>query len=301
MSALTLDAGLGLCWSGGPARQLARRRLPDHGISAPVDPAVLWDAAFFGLDRVDAFRSAPATAQREILGACARGKLLEAYFIEKAGVSYAAKMTLLAETADERTLYALFCAEEAAHLDAIRAALGPVDESGWQADPFLGLLQTIVEEADRQTGQLVIQVALEGWGLLHYGALRDRCRHGGLRQTLAGIVADEAGHHGSGVALLRGEALAPAAARHAAALLGEMLAMIQVGPALVAEALERTLGGLTPGQRRRVFAQLGAERHVRDRLGRLRGCLDKVPAAAPVTAALERAGRFTVPSLEALA
>lgn len=295
---MKVDAGLDLPWHEGPLQGLAARRMPAHGMADPLDMHTLWDAAHFGLDRVQAFREAPEDVRRAVLSDCARAHLLEAYFIEKAGVAYAAKMVLLAESAEERSLYALFAAEEAAHLDAIRAALGPVDESSWQADAFLVLLQRIVEQGDRRTGQLVIQVVLEGWGLLHYAALRDDCRHDGLSSLLARIVADEAGHHGSGVQLLRGAEITHPA--QATDLLAEMLAMVQVGPHTVASTLERHLGGLTRDQRRRVFEELASEAHIRDRLHKLRSCLDKVPAAQPITAALETRGRFAVPAVESL-
>ena len=294
-----MSAGLDLEWTGGPLAVLARRRLADHGLEGPVPLAGLWGPAFFGLDRVAAYTDASDEARHAILADCARAQLMEAYFIEKAGVSYAAKMTLLAESADERSLYALFAADEVAHLDAIRAALGPVDESAWQADPFLRLLERIVADADRHTSQLVIQVVLEGWGLVHYAALRDACTHPALTALLTRILADEAGHHGSGVHLLR-EVRLPASGP-AVELLSEMLAMVQAGPARVVSALERHTGGLTRAQRLRVLEELDAEGHVRQRLTRLRGCLDKVSGARPVTEALAARGRFAVPTLEALA
>ncbi len=290
---MKVQAGLDLAWGEGPVASLVQRRMPRHGLSGPVDPGALWSAAFFGLDRVGLFSRAPEAVQRQVVADCGRAALLEAYFIEKAGIAYAAKMVLLAESADERTLYALFGAEEARHLDAVRAALGPVDEAGWAADPFLCLLQQVVEEADRPTGQLVIQVVLEGWGLSHYAALRDACAHPGLADLLGAIVADEAGHHGAGVALLR-DARLPRPA-HAVELLDAMLGMVAAGPVGVAGALERRLGGLSAAARRQVFAELDAGGHVRTRLGRLRGCLDKVPGAREVTDALAARGRFDVP------
>lgn len=298
MPPVPVQAGYDLPWVAGPLKTLVSKRLPQHGIQQPVQAC--WDASFYGLDRVKVFTEANDQLQSAVLQDCARGNLMEAYFIEKAGVSYAAKMTLLAQSAEERSLYALFCSEEAAHLDAIHAALGAVDDSEWQANPFLTLLQEIIEQGDRQTGQLIIQVVLEGWGLMHYGHMRDACTHPGLTALFNRIVADEAAHHGSGVHLLRDTQFSGAQHTVSADLLGQMLAMVQVGPALVAGTLERHLGGFTTDQRRRVYTELDSATHIRERLTKLRSCLSKVPAAHPILETLDIQGRFTVPSVEAL-
>ena len=83
-----------------------------------------WKAEFFGLDQVTAFTTAAPATQRAVVTGCSRAILEEAYFIEKAGVGFAAKMTLLAQDMDERNLYALFAGEEAAHPAAVHTLLG---------------------------------------------------------------------------------------------------------------------------------------------------------------------------------
>ncbi len=285
---VTVSAGYGLPSQEGPLRSLLQGRLPDHGIGAPVPLEQCWAPGFFSLDAVPAFRDAPEAAQRGILADCARATLLEAYFIEKAGVSYAGKMILLAESTEERSLYALFAAEEAAHLDAMAAALGPAAQNvDWQRDPFLRLLSTIVEQADRPTSQLVVQLVLEGWGLRHYGHMRDGCRHAPLRAVFDRIVADEAAHHGSAVQLLRGASLDDRTLAQATDALAELLGLVRAGPATVVDALERGLGGFRPAQRQAVHASLGADRQVHERLQIVRGCLEKVPALHPVIAGLD--------------
>lgn len=288
-----VDAGYGLTSHEGPLRRLLGKRLPHHGLVDPVPLDGVWRAGFFGLDRVPAFRAAPEATQRAIVADCTRGTLLEAYFIEKAGVSYAAKMVLLAESTEERSLYAVFGAEEAAHLDAIGASLGPsADGADWQTNPFLSWLASIVEQADRRTSQLVVQVVLEGWGLAHYASMRDGCQHAALRELFGRIVADEAAHHGSAVHLLREAVLDASVIDRATDLLGDLLAMVRGGPAMVVEALERGLGGFTSGERVQMFEALGVSAHVQERLDVLRGCLTKVPAARPLVAALDARDGF---------
>ena len=295
-SAPKIDVGYALPWGGGPLQTLLERRLPAHGISAPCSLDRCWGPAHYRLDQVGAFQRATPAQRREVLAGCARGYLLEAYFIEKAGVSYAAKMILLAERAEERSLYAVFAAEEASHLAALQASLGPVDEGSWRANPFLELLEQIIVEADREVGQLIIQVALEGWSLMHYAQLRDACEEPALRALLGQIVADEAAHHGSGVQLLRDVSLSARQQAQAVELLGEMLRLVQLGPLLIVGTLERALGGFSGAERAQVYRELDREGHIRARLEKLQRCLRKVDAAQPVLDALTARGAFTVPS-----
>ncbi len=165
-----------------------------------------WTADFFGLQRVSGFMESTEAVQAAVLERCGRGLLEEALFIEKSGVAFAAKMILLAQSTDERKLYAMFAADEAAHLDGI-SRFCTADASAASDNPFLVLLSELIEGADRSTLQLIVQVVLEGWGLSHYRALRDGCTHAPLREVLASILADEAAHHASGVILLDGRAL----------------------------------------------------------------------------------------------
>ncbi|MGI8504071.1 MAG: hypothetical protein ACR2LR_23495 [Hassallia sp.] len=89
----------------------------------PHSPPPPWDTTHFNLHNVKIFTDATADEQVEILQLCSCGLLEESYFIEKAGMGYMAKMVLLAETTEERMLYALFCADEASHFAQIRQFL----------------------------------------------------------------------------------------------------------------------------------------------------------------------------------
>jgi hypothetical protein len=238
-----------------------------------------WQPAFYGLDRVSAFAGAAPAAQAAILEQCGKDLVAEAFYIEKSGMAFAAKMLLLAESADERKLYALFAADEATHFDAVAPFYGERVEHP-TVNPFLALLSAVIEEGDRQSLQLVIQVVLEGWGLTHYRKLRDDCGHPALRAVLSAILADEAAHHGSGVLLLGERPLGAHSRAVAFAVLTDFLRLVQAGAAA----------------RRRFVAEVDGERHAAERLAELRALLAKVPHAAPVLEALERDGRF-VPSL----
>ena len=286
MTAFHPHSGLDLTWRGGAIDTIVRKRLraQPQPLSRTLDQ--IWPAAFFGLDRVDVFRQAEPALQRTVLAACARLTIEEGYFIEKAGVSFMARMTLLARSVDERSLYALFGAEEANHLALLQTALGEVDEQAWQGNPFLTLLGDLTDVCDRLTGQLVIQTVLEGWGLTHYASLREACLDAQMSGILNTILIDEAGHHGSALVLLDGKRFDADATRRAVEPLAQMLSMVQMGPAMVMGALERALGGFTTAQRETVYAQLDGDNHARIRLSKLRALMEKVRGAGPVVEAL---------------
>ena len=141
--------------------------------------------------------------RRRILVACARDLLTEAYYIEKLGLGFTAKMALLSETTEERMLYCLFAGDEAAHLHAIAAYVGDGAAASAPDDPFLALLTEAIAAGDKPGLTYVVQVVLEGWGIAHYQSIARDCRDGDLRRTLLRLARDEALHHGSGVALLK--------------------------------------------------------------------------------------------------
>ncbi|MEQ1704629.1 MAG: hypothetical protein ABL867_01490 [Rickettsiales bacterium] len=60
--------------------------------------------------------------QRAAIDACNRTLMNEAYFIEKSGLAYTAKMILKTESTDTAQLYALIGADEAMHLAWIEGA-----------------------------------------------------------------------------------------------------------------------------------------------------------------------------------
>jgi hypothetical protein len=250
-----------------------------------------WRAAYHGLDRVRLFAAARPDQRRAILEACGRALLEEAYFIEKCGIGYAAKMVLLAESSCERQLYGLIAGDEAAHLAAIARFVTP-DEEAAAHNPFLALLAELVEEGDRQSLQLIVQVVLEGWGLDHYRGLRDACASYPLKVALTVILADEATHHGSGVAFSRESEMTERARDYATDVMVRFLAMVQVGPVGVAGAVERELGGLGAGQRSQLMSDLGGAQHAAVRLEKIRALLGKAAGARAVLDRLDALGCF---------
>ena len=256
--------------------------------SAVAFPEQAWDAAFFGLDRASAFRALSAPRRREVLRACARGLLSESCHIERVGLAFTAKMSLLSQTQEERQLYALFAADEARHLHDVSRFL-PAGPDAASSNPFLLLLGEIIERGGKPGLTRLIQVVLEGWGLTHYGSLARACRDEALRRTLRAVIKDEALHHSSGVVLAQAAPLPRAERREVEEWLLRLCRMIQAGPQAVVAALEEVGGPLARRERERAFNELSCESHAAERLALMRGLIASC-GEARILGALERNG-----------
>jgi hypothetical protein len=232
---------------------------PNSGGTEPIS----WGVGYFGLDRVGILQSATLSQQNAILQICNRNLLEEAYFVEKAGMGYMAKMVLLAETLEERMLYALFSADEARHLSQIRQFLS--DEPETTGDPFFRLLAELAEGDDRSVLMFVIQVVLEGWGLSHYRSLAKDCQNPQLAETLTNFLQEESKHHATGVTLFGNLQLSDHSREVMVEILAQFLQMVQVGPQGVVKAIDESIG-LTASQRVEVFEQLDTQTHSGTRL-----------------------------------
>jgi hypothetical protein len=236
----------------------------DGGLEPNYCPILPWDAAYFGLDRVTYFQQASIEQQRQILQITNRQLLEEAYFVEKAGMGYMAKMVLLAESIEERMLYSLFSADEAMHLSQIRGFLATEPEN--TVDPFFQLLAELAELDDRTVLMFVIQVVLEGWGLSHYRNLAQDCQIPALAVLFTGFLHEESKHHATGVTLFQSLECTISHRSTMLEVLAKFLQMIQVGPQGVVNAIGQVLGGLSVEQRVKVFEELDTQTHSGTRL-----------------------------------
>lgn len=267
---------------------LASRRMGER-VGPGAAGAAHWPAAHFGLSRARLFASATEAQQHAIVERCSAGLLAEAYFIERAGVAYAAKMILLAESIHERQLYGLFAGDEAVHLEMVSRFYEPAGAGGLD-DPFVVLLCELIEHGDRASLQLLIQIVLEGWGLIHYRSLRAACQTPELERVLATILRDEAAHHQSGVALFNEREAPRSSWTFITDAMAAMLRMVQAGPAAVVAAVEQVLGHLRPDQKRDLLDDLSARAHSAERLSALTALMAKAEGTAPVLDAIEAKG-----------
>ena len=151
------------------ADRIGRHRPPP---TAPDGTRPLWDAAFFGLDRVACFGEADTETRQSVLADCAAGMLAESWHIERCGIDYCARMTLTAEDDDERRLFALIGADEARHAGWLAPWLAPgVPEPA----PFNRFIAGLAAIGTPQALAFLLQVVLEGFGITHYSALAAPC------------------------------------------------------------------------------------------------------------------------------
>lgn len=258
------------------------------GSDRPSEP--YWDAAFFQLHQVTLFQDAKDEERAAMLDRASHSLLKEAYWIEKAGVGYMAKMVLLAETQEERMLYGLFTADETIHLGQLRPfVLHPdclVDHN-----PFLKLLSDVVEGTDKSLLLFVLQVVLEGWGLSHYRRLSQTCRDRALSDLFSSFLQAEARHHATGSLLFNQTAIAAASQGDIIDVLATFLHMVQLGPQSVLAAIEQVKGHLSRSQKIQILEELDTVSHSGTRLQLLRSLMHGETAAA-IVATLEAQGAF---------
>jgi rubrerythrin len=248
-----------------------------------------WGAEYFHLGNVSGFREASETEQTTILNACGRNILAESYYIEKCGMYFAAKMSLLAANTQERMLYSLFAADEAVHFNWMTNFISQESASRLLHNPFIKLIEEILQNEDRMTLAYVVQVILEGWGIHHYQALARGCLSEKLKKVFEAILKDEARHHGSGLVLFNEQKLSDAQIESIAAILIQFFRMVQAGPQMVVSEIEQAKGHLSKEQKTRVFAELNCEAETAKRLQILKSFIKSAAYADQIIASLERA------------
>ena len=237
-----------------------------------------WSPDFFDLNNSDTFSGADEKQKVEILRLCSDSLLHEAYFIEKSGMAYAAKMSLLSQTTEERMLYSMFASDEASHFELIRSFIGRPPENEAE-NPFLLLLSNLIENGDRDTLVFVIQIVLEGWGITHYRKIADGCDDQDLKTVFEAILRDEARHHGSGLVLFENKQLSVESKNQIVEVMTQFLCMVQMGPQSVVSAVESVLGPLEQSDKVRLFKELNAQGHSEKRLNELRQLMVKAKVA----------------------
>ncbi|MEM9091624.1 MAG: ferritin-like domain-containing protein [Cyanobacteria bacterium P01_F01_bin.53] len=258
-----------------------------------------WNADFFGLDRATIFQASTPKEQTQILQHACQGLLQEVYTLEKAGVGYMAKMTLLAETIEERMLYALFSAHKAMHLAQLRP-LVPQAQTPKCCDAFFQRLEALLECADRSVLLLITQVVLEGWGISQYRHLSQYCCHPMLGELFQHFLNMQATHHLAGTTLFDRAHLSSQSYEMIVEALSDFLQVVRLGPQRLVSAIAGVKGApdpngdpgeLSSAQTIRLLQDLEAERYSAGRLALVRALLE--PVAPDVVAVLAQRNLFT--------
>lgn len=225
---------------------------------------------------------------------CCEGIIKEAYFIEKAGVGYMAKMVTLAETTEERMLYGCFCGDEVAHLSHICQFLPEFvlnNEFAEVGNLFLELLAEVAESSDKAVLLFILQVVLEGWGLTHYRSLAKSCQNPDLGAVIQGFLSDESRHHATGITLLHQTQINSRNRGVIVEILVKFLQMVQIGPQSVLAAISDVKGGLSRQQSIQVLTELDTQTHSGIRLELLRSLM-QTEQSVGIIDELEMLGMF---------
>lgn len=266
------------------AARFVRRRMT---AGAPAG-SIPWDARYFGLQRVESFSKADAASQASVLSGCAAALLNESSMIERSGVAFCAKMVLLVESIEEKRLFALIGADEATH----SAWLEPwIVNATADADPFNRFITGLVETGSAQPLTYLLQVVLEGFGIVHYSGLAAQCRDPALAAALAAMAQDEALHHGAGLAAFSAAWLGAPEKAFVSEAAYAFLQMIRSGPQSVVAAVDCAVGVDSVADAATLFEELDCMRSSAAKLERLQRLMAQ-PGMEWLIDELDRKGAF---------
>ena len=247
-----------------------------------------WPATHFRLDRVSLFREASEQTCEAILESCSRALMAESYYIEKCGIYFASKMSLMAESSQEQMLYSLFASDETVHFHWISNYCEHADVEAYLHNPFIEFLADLLERESKPTLTYIVQVILEGWGINHYHALAKDCNDAGLAQVFENIIRDEARHHGSGLILFDEQKLSANQIKTITDILKQFFKMVQIGPQMVVSHIEHALGHVSRDQKARIFEELDAEADTAAKIENLKSLIGSAGQSDAILKELER-------------
>lgn len=197
----------------------------------------VWDEKFFHLENSTLWKQLSTDERNAILLTLGEKILQEAYFIENAGMAYAAKMNLTARSKEERQFYCFVAEEEAKHLRMLED-LSQFNKSLETIPSFALLIGEIIQDATIPSHLLLIQILLEGWGLNYYKALAKEARDERVTAIFKAILKDEIRHHSAGVILFSSYGkMKEEEVSQFLSYLERLTFMVKIGPYTACEAL----------------------------------------------------------------
>ena len=254
------------------------------------DTTHLWSAEWWGLPDCGFYNALSSEIQNNILYACNRTILNEAYFIEKSGLAYSAKMVLLAESTDVAQLYAFIGADEARHLAWLEPYVAEEDKTRPYGE-FLAFLSRLIEEAPPRLLVYLVQIILEGWGLDHYKRLADGCQQNQLKDVFLNILKDEALHHKSGSLLFKPAKLQSDDLKIMREAMIAYANMVRIGRWTIVMAIEHIVGKLSVDEVKDVLIALKHFEESHRKLQLLKSLM-RQPGMEMLVDELEAAGVF---------
>lgn len=240
-------------------------------ISGLVSSTHHWKETFYGLEKSSLWKKISLQDQNSILKNMSDHLLREAYYIENAGMLYAAKMNVMAETQEERTFYSIMGYEEARHLQSLQPYFSAEILSG-PIPGFSAHIGKIITEGDRPSNLFLIQILLEGWGLTYYQSLADTTTDNGIQDAFQKIIKDETRHHSAGMILLEQKQTINNSflldAFH------ELLEMVRIGPYTLVQEIKKKYD-FSEKELKTLLQDINAVADTNRKLARLRDLTDK--------------------------
>lgn len=241
-------------------------------IEKKIHDGLYWTEGFFSLDKSSLWKSLREEQKTRILIKMNEHLLREAYYIENAGMLYAAKMNIMAESQEERSFFSIMGFEEAEHLQSLTPFLTTSIKST-NVPSFSKHIGKIIIEGDRPSNLFLIQILLEGWGLSYYQSLADHTHDSGMREVFARIIKDETRHHSAGVILLEQKQTEKNSflidAFH------ELLNMVRVGPWTLIQEIKNEVQGLSSDHIKILIQELDAVKDTNQKLQKLKTLTEK--------------------------
>ncbi len=251
-----------------------------------------WDDTQWGLDRSAIFRSMSSASREQVLRRLSQQSLTLAYFIEKSGLHFGAKMILLAESVEEKSLYSLMVGEETLHRKMIELFLVEQPGSKYEFHPLLPALSEIITGSSREVLIFIVQVLLEGFGIMHYHSLREGCKDPQLRAVFTNVLQDEANHHGSGL-LLWSQSTVSANDHDRIFEATRIFMKALVSANWVSQAIEAEGRAMTNNEKEDFLREIDWEGRIGERLKKIRTLIEK-SGHRTLTESLEREHLFAV-------
>ena len=213
--------------------------------------------------------------KKNILKKLTRLNLALSAQIEESGHDYGAKMILLADTLTEKSLFALFAAEEAIHLKEFENFIKFQIDRKIHWHPMLDPLNEAIKEGTWNTSLFIIQVLLEGFGIAHYNGLKNDCLHNPLVSVYERILKDEARHHGAGVILVNEKNFSREDQEQVFEFTRSFIGLLPTAN-WVQTALEEQRGGLSLSETNAFYEDIGHHETVNIREKKLKEMIEKV-------------------------
>lgn len=276
------------------AKVHGEKKIAEKIVNTPI-----WGADFFGMEKAHVWNQLEKADQDSVLVKLSHSILREAYFIECAGMAYAAKMNLSALSKEERQFYCFVAEEEAKHLRMVES-LSDFSRELDQVPSFAQLIGQIIQDASRMEHLLLIQILLEGWGLYYYKSLSKGARQDQVVDVFKAILKDEIRHHSSGVLLfghLSEQKIAPQEYTEFLSYLEQITLMIKIGPWTLCQEVFSKLEAVNYEMLKQFLVETKAVEQAKEKMAVITQLMEKVLPPEVLKLVKER-GCFTCLELD---